>query len=256
MNRQYDVILKVIVVGLLMLCAVVIVTADMGPDTHSSSGANANTQAPVGANLNPTVSSMVPMIPTVIVTGTIQVINRRHILAGEAPEQIAQYAIRNFAPGYLGPQGPVEVVLARPVTREQMPGLGLGCLPENVSSEEPPYVLVILKGDFDMSGVPGRVRLPSNIRFTYALFVIDVWSAGPTVVVGSTKGGEFRTVLNDPSLPPADAKFPTDCPPRVPGNLPHGAVIPGIVFPTSPPAPTPIPEAILPIPPPVPTEGP
>ncbi len=228
----------------------------------NSSSSDANLQTVGSVPMVPSLTASVPVVgtvtvippitSTVIFQGTpITVINRRPILAGKSPDEIAQYAVQHFAPSFLGPRGTTEIVLARPITREEMPVLGLGCLPENGSSEEPPYVLVILRGDFTLSGMPGgRSRIANTPGSRYAGFVIDVWAAGPTAIIPSASGGEFRTLLNDPTLPIVNRNFPTSCAPRVAGPLPHGAVLPGVVFPTIPPAPTTevIPTPTLPLP--------
>jgi hypothetical protein len=186
-------------------------------------------------------------------TATVQSLDRRDILAGKSPQEIAEYAVEHFVPSFLYSTGTPEIILASEVTREELPQIGLGCLPDNGSSEEPPYVLVILRGDFGGVNMPKAVPPPPDAHYLYAAMVIDVWAPGPTVLITSATGGEFRTALNDPSLPKMDNPFPVNCPPRTPGHLPHGAVLPGVVFPTSPPEPTITVGATITVPQPVPT---
>jgi hypothetical protein len=145
----------------------------------------------------------------------------------------------------IGYEGPVQILLARPIMRQEVPALGLGCLPDNPTSEEPPYVLAIYKGNFTGSGSAGF----GNAKFV--AMVIDVWAASATRIIVSGNGGELRQALNDPSLPKPQAKYPTNCPAWAPGNIPYGAVVPGEVFPTADPAiyPTPIlPTPVIPAP--------
>lgn len=184
---------------------------------------------------------------TMIGNPTIEVIDRRYILAGKSPEQIGQYAVEHLVPLDLGSHGPVEVLLARTVARDEVPQLGLGCLVNSIPIEEPPYVLLILRGNFDY--VFKRPRNgPVGVQFNYAAMIIDVWSAEATVLLGSGNGGDFREALNDPSLPEPSTEYPRVCPTPIHSNLPHGAVLPGVMFPTTLPEPT----IVIPtIPPPV-----
>ena len=213
------------------------------------------TVPPLGTVTIVAPATVVPLITsTVIYQGTpITVVNRRHILAGKSPEEIGQYAVEKVAPSYLGPEGPIQVRLARPVTREEVPNLGLGCLPDNSGYEEPPFVLVILQGSFDLTGIPRPVELPGTTERHYVAVIIDVWAAAPTSIIASADGSRFREILNDPSLPQPAPQNPRNCPPRTPGTYPHGVVLPGIAFPTSLPEPTSTPEVV---PPPIPTQSP
>ncbi len=187
-----------------------------------------------------TVLAVEPVTSTVIYQGTpVVVIDRRYILAGKSPEEIGEFVANKVVPAWLGPQGPVEVRLSRTVTREEVPQLGLGCLSDNSGSEEPPFVLVIVRGDFDLSGVPGRDPLPPGILYHSSALIIDVWAAAPTSIISSFDGSDFQEIINDPTLPEITPQPPRNCPPRTPGSYPHGAVMYGTVFPTAPRPPTP-----------------
>jgi hypothetical protein len=176
-------------------------------------------------------------IPVSSATPTFEVINRRHILAGKSLEEIAEHAVRHFVPLHLDSVGEVQVLLARYVTRTEFTALGLGCLPSGIPLEEPPYVLVVLEGSFRQKW--SRI-LDSSLRAHYAAFMVDVWAAGSTVTITSGNGDVFRQALGDPTLPTPNPtpEFPTVCPTPYYTNIPHGAVIPGIIFPTALPEPT------------------
>lgn len=267
MMRDRGIIVKTIVLASLLLTFILLIVSFPKPDEFSS---DAGTQ-PLGdmnampiatVSIVPPITSTVLSIRTVIpaITSTvmyqgtpIEVVDRRYILAGKSPEEVAGYVVRKVAPSLLGPHGPIQVRLARPITREEMPQLGLGCLPNTSGIEEPPYMLVILEGDFDLSGIPRTDQLPPGTRFRFSALIIDVWAAGATSIRSSADGALFRQILNDPSLPEMTPGPPRSCPTYVPGDYPHGAVVYGTVFPTSPPAPT---RTIEVAPPPVPTQNP
>ncbi len=179
---------------------------------------------------------------------TLEVINKRHILTGKDARQIAQYIADNELNSTIGYEGSVQILLARPIVRQEVPALGLGCLPDNPTSEEPPYILAIYKGNFTGSGSVGIGKA------NFVAMVIDVWAAAATRTIVSANGGELRQALNDPSLPKPQAEYPTNCPEWVPGSMPYGAVVPGAVLPTADPAS--YPTSVLPtsaVPAPVPT---
>lgn len=257
MNRSS--IVARILLGVTAICLLLILFARVRSAEPTPSAPRVDEQLATDTNVNaaivttPTPGLTAFAVPTEGSTPTIEVINRRYILAGASPQKIAEYVIREIAPGYVGPQGPMEIMLARPVTRTEVPQLGLGCLPDNVASEEPPYVLVILRGDFTLSGIPGAEPSLGALHH-YVSLIMDVWAAKPSLIIASKDGGRFRTALGDPSLPEVGSELPSQCPPRTPGTLPHGAVLRGTAFPTSPPLPTPATTPIVPSP--VPTTGP
>lgn len=232
--------------------------------TPSNSSTDADTQAvenlgvismPTASIIPPSTRIVIPPITsTVIYQGTpVEVVNRRHILEGKSLQQIADYVVREVAPNLLGSHGPMQVRLVRPITREEVPQLGLGCLADISGIEEPPYILVILQGDFDLRGIPRPEPLAPGTGYQYSTLIIDVWAAEATAIRNSRNGAHFRQILNDPSLPEMTPEPPSNCPPHIPGNYPHGAVVYGTVFPTFPPVPT---NTIPILPSPVPTQNP
>ena len=227
---------------ILAVCVIAIMSTSV-----SSSGTDrtSNTRA-VGAGL-PTD----PPTPT----PTLVVVDRRYILAGQTAEQIGKWAASNIAPNFLGSTGTVKVVNSISIVRDDLPKYGLGCIPDNVSNQEPPFVLVILNGTFSYVGGPNRISLPAAYsQYYYAAVVVDVWAAAPTVLIGSQDGSEFSMVLGGQTPPKSGAPSAGGCTPWTPGDIPYGAILPGIV-PPGPPI-NPNPEITPTIPDPVPTEGP
>lgn len=166
-----------------------------------------------------------------IMARVIRIHPKRTDLEHASPASIGELA-KNHAQTFLRAQGTTSVLLSRPITREQVANLGLGCLPDFASIEEPPLALVILKGDFTLEKMPGG-RWSQGTRYPYIVYVIDLWSGGPVHMVSSLSGGLVRKALNDPSLPfdEESTSQPSACPPRQPGTVPYGAEVPGLPVP-------------------------
>lgn len=182
----------------------------------------------------------------------LQIVDHRAVLADKSIDEIEQYIVDSIVPDRLGGSSTkTQMLLVRSVTRSQLPELGLGCLPENETDQEPPFVLAVLKGSFTGSGIPSTAPMP-NRDFKYAVVVLDVWAAEPSVIITSYDGGVLRTVLNDPSLPMVASYLPTSCPAYKPGKIPYGAIIPGQNLPpagdTQPTASEVTPTSVVPLP--------
>lgn len=169
-------------------------------------------------------------------------------LVSATSRQVGEFA-SELAASQLSPKGTTEVVLVRAITWEEAPELGLGCLPDFASIEDPPLALVILKGDLDLgSAVPGTAALPENKRrVQYVALVLDLWSAAWVYVNGSPTGEHFNKILNDPKLPAAKSTV-SACPPRAPRSLHYGESAGGILVPTPNPGATEEPTAQPPVP--------
>lgn len=247
MSRMRASIYRLIAGGLLVGCVLLILVANI---TKSENATHTSLLASIA---QPTISAGATgvatfVVPTADVTH-IKIHERSHMFDNASLEQVGQY-VQQEAQGQLDAQGPSEVLLSRPVTYDEMPKLGLGCLGNSSSIEEPPLVLVILKGDF-IWNLPGDSS-PTG-HFKYAVYVIDLWAPGAIYITGSRTGGLVKKALNDPSLPDEPQHLPTDCPARLPATAHYGSEMPGITFPTTPPAPTPLPVASYTVPPAVPT---
>jgi hypothetical protein len=140
-------------------------------------------------------------------------------LKGASPEEIGRFAQEYAQANGLVWNGTPTVLLSLPITRDQYTALGLGCLPDFASIEQPPLALVILKGDleFPSSGlIKSQSRRASG---AYAAYVFDIWSARPVALDGSYTGGMFRKALNDPTLPTNENWNPDTCPTPLPASM-------------------------------------
>jgi hypothetical protein len=156
---------------------------------------------------------------------------------------MAQVALNVTNANYPSLSDTPEVVLVRSVTAADIAALGIA----NISfdgGEEPPLMLVIVKGDFDVSSLSGAKRAK------YIGYAFDLRAGGPALVASSVKGGRFRQALNDPSLPDDPTTEPDTgqgasadlMPTAIPSltKLPYGA--------TAAPAALPTPQASTPAP--------
>jgi hypothetical protein len=73
-------------------------------------------------------------------------------------------------------------------------------------------MLVIVKGDFDMTSLAGPVPIETSLRAHYVIYVFDLSLGVPITVTYSTNGGILRHALNDPSLPDDPTAPPLDRP--------------------------------------------
>ena len=121
-------------------------------------------------------------------------------LTGASQQQVGQFAVEYTQQEFRVLSGSPQIALTRSVKANELEGLGLD--PVNLESiEEPPLMLVIVKGDFGLGTTTASTLDRDRWRFSYISYVFDVWSARSTSTVASAKGGVFRKVLNDPSLP-------------------------------------------------------
>jgi hypothetical protein len=128
------------------------------------------------------------------------------------PEEVGRIAQQYALERMQSKPSPSEIRLSRPVTQRELANLGIACL-SIPTIEKPPLMLVILKGEFDMSDYPGFAGKVNGLHSHVAL-VYDLWAGRPAYVKVSRNGAHFRMALNDPSLPfteQGDVR-PLDCP--------------------------------------------
>lgn len=126
--------------------------------------------------------------------------NNPRPLVGASMDEIEKYAIE-WAKAELRVTGEPAVVLVRDVRLDELPELGLTRIGGDPDRS---YVLVVLKGDFDLyRTLPGTDKDPSkwHSRVGYIAYVFDREVGMPTLMQVSPHGGEFRTLLGDPTLP-------------------------------------------------------
>jgi len=117
-----------------------------------------------------------------------------HDLRGASDTELAQFAL-DWARHELRPLNMPSVLLARAVSYEEMPQLGLGCPPNFSMVNPPPVMVAILRGEFDFRGVgPGfrYAQAPVAGKEQYAYYVFDVWNALPVITMSSDDGAPFR----------------------------------------------------------------
>jgi hypothetical protein len=120
-------------------------------------------------------------------------------LGGRTEQEIGQYAIDWVrAQGLAAPGSKTDFALVRPITRDEFETVGIPwvALPD----PEPPLAVVILHGRFVVRGslIDQSIQLPEA---AYFLLVIDLEEGYPFLYMSSRRGGGFRDLLQDPSLP-------------------------------------------------------
>lgn len=166
-------------------------------------------------------------------------------LGNASPAQMSDYAIRFAINNHEAVQVTPTVLLARRVTRADVAALGLGCMGENATIEEPPLMLVVLKGNFSKWSPALQVSRPRIDH--YLAYVFDQWAGLPTYRVSSPDGTGFRKALNDPRLqayPQTESAKNSVCPTPQPvtKTLHYGDIAPG--FTTPPPLPADVQSAL------------
>lgn len=128
----------------------------------------------------------------------------RHSLAGASQAEVGQYAIDYTGAEFHILSGSPQVVLVRPVKVSDFPSLGFrGTM--RFANGEPPLVLAVLHGDFDVTNLaPGRDSTKWHSRVAYIAYIFDVNSGEAAMTASSWRGGDFRRLLGDPSLPADD----------------------------------------------------
>ncbi len=148
------------------------------------------------------------LIAVATLIGSISVsaitINQNPSLRNASPTQIEQAAIKHINTHLRVFSGTPTVVVNRSITTAEL--LAVDIPAPTSAIPEPPRRLLVLKGDFDLSNMsPSWVADSTNPKhFSYLLFVYDLTDeahGAPTMILGSSKGGIFRKVLNNPTLP-------------------------------------------------------
>lgn len=134
-------------------------------------------------------------------------------LVGASPEQVGQFAQQYIEAQHGTPRDKSQVLIAKSIKPDELPEMELGCPLSFAAQQEPPLMLVIVKGDFKVSG-PG-ISAVSN-QANYMAYIFDLWSAQPVYLMTSQTGGAFRKALNDASLPVETGALPGICPTALP----------------------------------------
>jgi hypothetical protein len=187
----------------------------------------------VGGERTSTGQPQLPTLPTHVSSSLI------NVSADDVGFRALDYTRHTF----IALQEP-RVVLARRVVAAELPSLGFESLA--FLTEEPPLMLVIVRGDFDITrGTLGTSKLdPTNWhwRVSHIAYVYDLLAGMPILTLTSPRGSLFRRALNDPTLPedtlPNGSPVPTprgrpslpDARPSTPAvrGLSYGAVAPPV----------------------------
>lgn len=157
----------------------------------------------------------------------VRSVSSANAASSETPQQVGQNALDHVRQDFVIRSGTPQVLLTRSITREDLPRLSLPGIPRT-TIEEPPLMLVIIKGDFGPSNLPSPLTGSSDEQYKYIGYVFDLWTGTPTLIMASPLGGEFRTALNDPTLPIVATPVPAP-PVASPAPLHHyGEVVPTV----------------------------
>ncbi len=116
-----------------------------------------------------------------------------HSLLGASRKTIAQAAINFTCLRYSSSSKPRAIVV-RPTTFSDLEELDVP--PETICQNRERY-LVVLEGDFREN----QQSQEPQITYRYIAYVFDLPTGFPMLIQTSRKGGPFRKILNDPSLP-------------------------------------------------------
>lgn len=173
-------------------------TANSASTSHSSAVTNSGVinSSPSLPTPNATEDDLMTKTAKEIVENT-PVPRMARSLVNASPEEVASIVLSTGAFPSRGTRG--QVVLARRVTLKDLDEMGLS-RPNISSIETPPLMLVILKGNFDISNKSGLLMPGTHSSATYIGYIIDLWAGQACAVMASPDGRNFGKALNDPAL--------------------------------------------------------
>ena len=135
-------------------------------------------------------------------------------LVGKTTDEIGQYAVQYAQQNNYVLEGSPQVLVSRSITPDQFTNLGLGCLTNIPTIEEPPLVLVLMKGHFNFNkGLTSSVGVFDDPKLTsYLTLVFDLWAGLPSDWRLSSSTDELNALLNGtPATPyPCLQRTPAD----------------------------------------------
>lgn len=165
-----------------------------------------------------------------------------HSLFGASAEDVKEAALKYTQARFQVLSDNVTIPLVRPVTKKELPLIGL---PEiDFGGEDPPLMLVVLKGEFDVQGLRHTLASGMPWHVMYIVYIFDLKAGSPTLIYVSPDGAGLGDLLNDPSLPEKGGAGAnqTDKPeegvaspisPAPAQKLPYGAMEPAVPTPSS-----------------------
>ena len=133
-------------------------------------------------------------------------------LLNASPEEVGRVALQVTESRFPSLSGQSQLALAAPVTPDDLLAYGLPSEDAKYCTNPASLMLVIVKGDFNMTSLAGPVPLDTSLRAHYVIYVFDLPLGVPITVTYSTNGGILRHALNDPSLPDDPTAPPLDRP--------------------------------------------
>lgn len=157
-------------------------------------------------------------------------------LVGASIEEVKQAALRYTQNRFSILGKTPNFLLIRSVTTADLPQLGLAEI--HFAGQEPPLMLVAMRGDFDVTHLSRGGSRTTPWRVSYIVYVFDLNVGAPAFTAVSPHGGSFRKLLNDPTLPDdgspdQPAPIVSTLAPSNPLNLPPGAVAPPAALPNT-----------------------
>lgn len=151
---------------------------------------------------------------TQVADGTVGWLNPR-LSVDSTDEEVAQEAIRYTEERFPNEGDKVKVAYLQRIKLEELTGLGLPQTYDCVI-DPPPYVLVVLKGNFDIKNMRGMDK-SKTLRVKYVGYVYDLRAGAPRMEMTDPDGSRFfRRLLKDPSIPepkkPEQSLTPTGIP--------------------------------------------
>ncbi len=113
----------------------------------------------------------------------------RRSLTSALPQQVGQVALDYTHTRFKTLSGIPNVVVVRKPTTNDFSALGFPT--EEYDPQDNPLMLVVLKGDFDVSNMRGRANSKWHTRVAYIAYLFDLRAGVPTLTQTSAKVGRL-----------------------------------------------------------------
>ncbi len=140
------------------------------------------------------------------------------------PQRVGQVAIDYTQARFKVLSGASNVVVVRKPTTNDFSALGFPT--DEYEPQDNPLMLVVVKGDFEVSNMRGGANSKWHRRVAYIAYLFDLRAGVPTLTQTSAKGGILRELLNDPTLPDDPVANPEALDQLKKMNLPQAVPVP------------------------------
>lgn len=123
--------------------------------------------------------------------------NRRSLIDA-LPQEVGQVALDYTRARFKVLSGTPNIIVARRATTNDLSNLGFPT--DEYDPQDYPLMLVVLKGNFDVSSMRRRADSKWHKQVEYIAYLFDLRAGVPTLTQTSAKGGIFRNILKEPSL--------------------------------------------------------